>query len=114
MKDESKGRFPVILLCSVVFHVGVLALLYGAWLYHVALKFGDITFDSGGEAKYKVAMIDRTAPLYLPKGFFAIEKPPEEIKKHEDRKTTDDKKKAVKEEKKPDEKKADEKKDEPS
>ena len=64
MKDVSKARFPVILLCSVVFHVGVLAILYGAWLYHVALKFGDITFDSGGEAKYKVAMLDRTKPLW--------------------------------------------------
>jgi TonB family protein len=113
MKDESKVRFPVILLCSVVFHVGVVALFYVAWIYNVALKFGTFTFDSGGEARYKVAMIDRTKPLYLPKGFFAVEKPPEEVKKHEDRKTTDDKKKAAKDDEK-DKRKDDDKKDEPS
>ena len=113
METQSKSRFPLILLGSAAFHVVVIAALYGSWLYGVALKFGSFQWDSGGESRYKVVMIDRTKPLYLPKGFYAIEKPPEEVKKREDEPTTDDKKKARKKDEKPKkDEEADEKKDE--
>ncbi len=96
MKQESKSRFPLILLASVAIHLGVLAMLYGAWVYQAALQFGSFTFGDDGEAKYKVSDIDRTKPLFLPNGFYAVERPPDVVKKHDDRPKTDDKKKAAK------------------
>jgi len=110
MKDDSTKRFSVILLGSAALHLAVLGAIFGAWAFNVALKFGSISFESGGDSQYKVAMLDRTKPLYLPKGFYAIEKPPEEVKKREDRPTTDDKTKAAKDDEKKAEK--DEKTDE--
>jgi TonB family protein len=105
METQQKSRFPVILLGSAVLHGAVLAALYGSWVYGVALKFGSIRWESGGEAKYKVADIDRTKPLFLPKGFYAVQKPPEEIAKREKEPTTDDKEKARRKDEKKDEKK---------
>lgn len=103
MKDGQKSRFPLIMVGSVGFHLAVLALLYGTWVYNAALKFGSFTFGDDGESQVKVAGIDRTKPLFLPKGFYAVEKPPDEIKKREEKPTTDDRKKAAKkDEKKPD------------
>jgi hypothetical protein len=82
MKKDSKSRFPLILLGSMALHVAALAAFYGSWLYGAALKFGTLSFDdSGSPNHYKVMMVDRTAPLYLPKGFYAVEKPPEVVEK---------------------------------
>jgi len=96
MKVGQKLRFPLIMLGSVGVHIVALALIYGLWAYDAALKFGSFTFGDDGESQVKIAGLDRTKPLFLPKGFYAIERPPDEIKKHEDKPTTDDKKKAVK------------------
>lgn len=120
MTTFRKYRFPVILLGSLVFHVAVLGLIYASYIHNVFLKFGSIEFGSDGEARYKVTMLDRTKPLYLPKGFYAIEKPPEEIKKHDERPKTDKPEKDKKAEKRDekddqgleDEQAKDEKKDE--
>lgn len=89
----------MIMLGSVGFHLAAVALLYGSYVYGVYLKFGSLEIDDSGEARYTVAMLDRTKPLYLPSGFYAIEKPPEEVKKPDERKKTDDPEKAKKDEK---------------
>jgi len=96
MKEGQKSRFPLIMLGSVGAHLAVLALLYGAWAYHAVLGFSGFTFGDDGQNQFKVAGVDRTKPLFLPKGFYAIVTPPDIVKKHEDKPKTDDKKKAVK------------------
>ena len=90
--QPSKSPFRPILIGSIVLHVGFLAVTYASWMYGVALKFGSIEWDAGGEAKYyeKAVMIDRSKPLYMPDGFYAVEKPPEEIVKREEPKTEEE------------------------
>ena len=99
MKIGSNARFPLIMLGSVGLHLVAVALLYGSYIYGVYLKFGSLEIDDSGESRYTVAMLDRTKPLYLPAGFYAVEKPPEEVKKPEEREKTDDPEKAKKDEK---------------
>ncbi len=112
MKKGTKTRFPIILLCSAVIHLGVLAAIFGSWAYGIALKFGSFSYDDSGTNRVKVTMIDRTKPLYLPPGFYASQKPPEEIAKREKEETTHDKDKArKKDEPKKDEKDETEQKD---
>lgn len=118
MKKVPKTRFPIILLCSAVVHIGVLAAIFGSWAYGIALTFGSFSYDDSGSNRVKVTMIDRTKPLYLPPGFYAVEKPPEEVAKREKEETTRDKDKArKKDEPKKDENEQkdgeDQKKDEP-
>ena len=85
------------MLGSAGVHVVLLVALFVSHWYGVYLKFGSLVVDDSGESRYTVAMLDRTKPLYLPPGFYAVEKPPEEIKKVEDRPKTDDPEKAAKE-----------------
>lgn len=107
MMDAPKTRFPLILLGSMLLHVAVLGVLYGTWFFHAALKFGEFTFGDDGQAQYEIANIDRTKPLFLPRGFYAVEKPPVEVKKPEKPKnTTDDEKKASKKPERDDQKDA--------
>ena len=84
--NPKRWPFRLTLLGSVALHLVMLLALWGSWMYGVALKFGSIEWDTGGEAKYfeKAVMLDRTKPLYMPSGFYAVEKPPEEIVKREE------------------------------
>jgi hypothetical protein len=106
LEQPRRSKFRAILVGSALLHVAFLAIAYGSWMWGVALKFGSIQWDDGGEAKHveKVAMLDRTKPLYVPPGFYAVEKPPEKVVERDEPKTE-------KPQPKKDEKKA--KKDEP-
>lgn len=88
MERPVKSRFPLILAGSVALHVLLLAALYGSWMYGVALKFGTISFEDTGEARHldRAALERRMKPLFLPKGFYAVEKPPtaEELAEREE------------------------------
>ncbi|MCC6742335.1 MAG: hypothetical protein IT175_00610 [Acidobacteria bacterium] len=79
-----KSRFPIILVGSVALHSGMLGLLFVGWVWGIALKFGELRFEDGGESTVKVAMLDRSKPLYMPPGFYAIAKPPEKVEKPAD------------------------------
>lgn len=95
LETPKKSRFRLILAGSVSLHALALALVFANWVWGVALKFGSISFDDGGESVVKLAMLDRSKPLILPPGFYAIAKPPEEVVKPrppEDAETPDDKK----------------------
>lgn len=78
---KPKSKFPLILAGSIGLHAGVLALVFVSWVWGIALKFGEIRFEDGGESTVKVAMLDRSKPLYMPPGFYAITKPPQEVAK---------------------------------
>lgn len=98
------SRFRWILAGSVATHMLVIGVFFATYLWGLTLKFGSISFeDTGEEAHYKVAMIDRTKPLILPNGFFAVLTPPE--KKPEPERDRPDKQDARKAK---DDKKADE------
>lgn len=102
--DEPRpSRFRWILAGSVAAHALVMTVFVATYLWGLTLKFGSISFeDTGEEAHYKVAMIDRTKPLILPKGFFAIVQPPE--KKPEPERKRDDGKAEKADDKKADDK----------
>lgn len=102
LQKTPKSRLPLFLAGSIALHLGLVGLLYGSWMWGVASKFGSIAWDDAGEARHKVVKLDRTKPLYMPDGFYAVEKPPEEVAERDERPKTD--------KKEPEEKK-DEKKD---
>jgi|CXWL01.1.fsa_nt_gi hypothetical protein len=83
--SKPKSKFPLILAGSITLHGALVGLLFVSWVWGIALKFGEIRFEEGGESTVKVAMLDRTKPLYMPAGFYAITKPPEDVVKPIDR-----------------------------
>lgn len=74
-----KTKLPMILAGSIVLHSAAVGLMFVSWVWGIALEFGELRFEEGGDSTVKVAMLDRTKPLYMPAGFYAITKPPEEI-----------------------------------
>lgn len=79
--SKPKSKFPLILAGSITLHGALVGLMFVSWVWGIALKFGEIRFEDGGESTVKVAMLDRTKPLYMPAGFYAITKPPEDVVK---------------------------------
>ena len=78
--DESDGRarrrFSAVFVGSVALHVGLVAALYLAHLVGAVNRFGMFSLDDDPnyEARYRVARVD-TAPLNLPRGFYAQQAP---------------------------------------
>ncbi|MGB5038864.1 MAG: hypothetical protein WBQ66_19825 [Blastocatellia bacterium] len=89
--SKPKSKFPLILAGSITLHGALVGMLFVSWVWGIALKFGEIRFEDGGESTVKVAMLDRSKPLYMPPGFYAMTMPPEEIVKPIDRETEEKK-----------------------
>jgi hypothetical protein len=89
--SKPKSKFPLILAGSITLHGALVGLMFVSWVWGIALKFGEIRFEDGGESTVKVAMLDRTKPLYMPAGFYAITKPPEIVEKPVEREKNDKK-----------------------
>lgn len=106
-QQGSPKRFLPILALSVLAHGAVLALVFGAFVYGTASRFGMFAFedDPNYVNQYRVTRLDHSKPLVLPRGFYAVKeaKPLEET----------DKEKPKPEPKKPEPKKPEPKKPEP-
>ena len=83
--SKPKSKFPLILAGSITLHGAFVGMLFVSWVWGIALEFGELRFESGGESTVKVAMLDRSKPLFMPAGFYAITKPPEDVAKPVDR-----------------------------
>lgn len=97
--SKPKSKFPLILAGSITLHGALVGMMFVSWVWGIALKFGEIRFEDGGESTVKVAMLDRTKPLYMPPGFYAITKPPEQVtepveRKQDEKPDADDQKKS--------------------
>jgi hypothetical protein len=86
-EKPSRLRFPAIFAGSVVLHVVLLGLIFGAFVYRAAGRFALFSFEDGAEDanRYEVAMVNASKPLVLPPGFYAVKsvKPLDELKKAE-------------------------------
>lgn len=83
--SKPKSKFPLILAGSITLHGALVGMLFVSWVWGIALEFGELRFEAGGESTVKVAMLDRSKPLFMPPGFYAITKPPEDVAKPVDR-----------------------------
>ncbi|MBK6425885.1 MAG: hypothetical protein IPF82_06730 [Blastocatellia bacterium] len=51
--SKPKSKFPLILAGSITLHGALVGMLFVSWVWGIALKFGEIRFEDGGESTVK-------------------------------------------------------------